>query len=81
MLRHPRLIRAMQWQGCLSTTEALSAIHAHRNGDGRYGGSEAIVHYGGATKLISDAIRNRRFARKLSPDVPFQALGIIYQEV
>lgn len=60
MDHHSRLIRVLQWQGCLSENEALSAIRAHRQNDGRWGGSEAVVHYGGATRLIQDAIRNRR---------------------
>lgn len=77
-----RLIRAMQWQGCLSINEAISAIHAHRNNDGRYGGCEAVVHYGGATKLIRDAIRNRRAAFRFdSSTAPFQSVGLIMVEV
>lgn len=54
-----RLIIAMQWQGILSYGEASAAIAAHRRGDGRYGGGEAVSYYGGATKLIRDAFRNR----------------------
>lgn len=57
---HPRLISVLQWQGILTTQEALNALSAHRRGDGRYGGPEAVVHYGGATKMIRDAFRNRR---------------------
>lgn len=56
---HPRLVRVMRWQAILSLTEAQSAINAHRRGDGVHGGGEAVVHYGGATKIIQDAIRNR----------------------
>ncbi len=56
---NPRLVKLLQWQGILSAAEAQSAINAHRRGDGRHGGSEAVVHYGGATKLLHDAIRNR----------------------
>lgn len=59
LVTHPRLVRVMQWQGILSPLEAQSAINAHRRGDGAHGGSEAVVHYGGATKVIQDAIRNR----------------------
>lgn len=58
-----RLTRALMWQGILSESEAKSAIVAHRQNDGRYGGAEAVVHYGGATKLIQDAFRNRKLAR------------------
>lgn len=59
-MKYPRLIRAMKWQGILTENEAMSAIHAHKQNDGRWGGSEAVVHYGGATVLIRDAIRNRK---------------------
>lgn len=55
----PRLKRALMRQGILSEGEARSAIVAHRQNDGRWGGAEAVVHYGGATKLLGDAIRNR----------------------
>lgn len=57
--KYPRLVRALQRQCLLSRNEAGSAIVAHRQGDGRWGGSEAVVHYGGATKCLRDAIRNR----------------------
>jgi hypothetical protein len=60
---HPRLLRELRRQGILTSSEALSAIRAHRQQDGRWGGSEAVVHYGGATKLIQDAIRNRNIWR------------------
>lgn len=59
----PRLTHCLQWQGILTRNEARSAINAHRAGDHRYGGSEAVVHYGGATTLIQDAIRNRHTVR------------------
>lgn len=61
----PRLVALIKWQGILSNREALSAIRAHAEGDGRWGGSEAVVHYGGATKLIQDAFRNRHAIRKV----------------
>lgn len=54
-----RLIKCMKRQALLSDSEAISAIIAHRQGDGRYGGSEAVVHYGGGTTIIRDAIRHR----------------------
>ena len=43
--------------------EARAAIRAHRWGDGVYGGGEAVAHYGGADRLIADALRNRRRLR------------------
>lgn len=55
----PRLIACMQKQAILSKSEAISAIVAHRQGDGRYGGAEAVVHYGGATRIIREAFRHR----------------------
>jgi len=66
----PRLIRAIQRQAILSASEARSAVTAHRQNDGRYGGSEAVVHYGGATRVIKDAIRNREHARRFACESP-----------
>lgn len=54
-----RLMRHMQWAAILTHNEARSAIVAHRQRDGRWGGSEAVVHYGGATAVIQAAIRLR----------------------
>lgn len=67
-LRHkyPRLFACMAWQAILSPNEAASAIIAHRQGDGRWGGSEAVVHYGGATKIIQDSFRHRHIVRELN---------------
>lgn len=64
-MKHRRLIRVLIWQGILTEGEARSAIRAHRQHDGRLGGAEAVVHYGGATKLITDAFRNRHVARQI----------------
>ena len=63
-----RLTNAMMWQGALSRGEATAGIAAHRRGD-PYGGSEAVAHYGGPTKLISDVMRNpaaRKYGRQYS---------------
>lgn len=63
-LRLRRLIEAMAWQGILSSSEAVSAIEAQRRGDERFGGSEAVVHYGGSKRVIGDAFRNRHIMRQ-----------------
>lgn len=57
--RLKRLIKCMIRQAILSESEAVSAIIAHRQNDGRWGGSEAVVHYGGGTSIIRDSIRHR----------------------
>lgn len=51
--RYPRLLRAMQWVAILTEDEAVGAIHAHQSG--AYGWSEAVCHYGGATRMIERA--------------------------
>lgn len=61
----PRITACMQWQGILSTSEVKSAIRDHRQGIGDSGGCEAVAHYGGATKLLKDAIRNRATVRRI----------------
>lgn len=62
--RLQHLIDALAWQGILTRTEAISAINAQRQGDTRWGGSEAVVHYGGSQKVIGDAFRNRRIMKQ-----------------
>ncbi len=51
------LVLAIMRQGNVSHGEATAAIDGHRRGD-QYT-SEAVGHYGGATKLIQDAIARR----------------------
>lgn len=51
------LVTAIMRQGNVSPYEAMAAIEGHRRGD-QYT-SEAVGHYGGATKLIQDAIARR----------------------
>ena len=60
-----RLIRALQWQGCLSQGEAECLIRDWRNGIRDYG-TEAVVHYGGPDRLLHDAIRNRHIVTQLA---------------
>lgn len=59
----PRLTACLQWQGILSNSEADAAIRAIRRGDEF--ACEAVNHYGGPTRLVRDAIRNRHATRRL----------------
>lgn len=61
--KYPRLIRAMMWQACLSQSEAIACLWVYlgtRNLQhmSDYSG-EAVGHYGGARRVVADAIRNR----------------------
>lgn len=73
MARYPRLVRAIQRVGVFSSCEAGCAIRDYRTGKYalrtdyairkdllRYGGGEAVQHWGGPEKLIRDAMRRRR---------------------
>lgn len=53
--RLQRLIKSAQWCAILSENEAVSAIVAYRQNDRRYGGSEAVVHYGGPAAVLHNA--------------------------
>jgi hypothetical protein len=53
----PRLLSLLCWQGCLSHREAEVCLEGYRQGDEYC--CEAVAHYGGATALIKDAVRNR----------------------
>lgn len=53
----PRLTLAIQRQGILTRGEAESVPRSHRYGIDY--GPEAVNHYGGNKKLITDAIKNR----------------------
>jgi len=57
-----KLIELLILQGTLTKTEAVSAIRGYRQ-KFEYC-SEAVNHYGGATKLIQDAVKNRRRLKK-----------------
>lgn len=69
--RYPRLMRAMQWSACLSYYEAaatLRTIRQVRMGTLstdmlRYGGGEAVNHFGGPQKVVQAAFRCRRITR------------------
>lgn len=66
--RYPRLVRAMCWVACLSRSEAACALRDWRNrdiyGDVPYG-SEAVAHYGGPCRVLTDAIDRRHVVRRL----------------
>lgn len=53
------LVLAIMRQGNVSQGEAMAAIDGHRRGDQYV--SEAVAHYGGATRLIQDAIARRNW--------------------
>lgn len=60
--RYPRLMRAMQWVAILSRSEASGALRDWRHGH-RTGGAEAVAHFGGPARVISEAIRARGAVR------------------
>ncbi len=53
--RYPRLIRAMCWAACLTSSEAVGAIYDHQIGD-RWAG-EAVNHFGGIPAVLAAAMR------------------------
>ena len=64
--RWPRLHRLVRVQGNLTSGESSACIRDYVQGrDGasaemlRFGGGEAVVHYGGPWKLVLDAVRRR----------------------
>src|SRR5216683_622539 len=65
--RFPRLTRAMKWTAILCDTEAGAALRDYvlaRDGVYdrdllRYGGGEAVCHFGGPVAVIEAAIRSR----------------------
>jgi hypothetical protein len=69
LARYPRLIRAMQWVACLSASEAACGLRDYagaRNGQLpadllRYGGGEAVAHFGGPLQVIQRAIKARHW--------------------
>ena len=61
--RYPRLLRAMKWAACLSETEASATLRDLRNGNARYGGGEAVSHFGGPLAVLQAAKRCRHNTR------------------
>jgi hypothetical protein len=55
--KYPLLLGALRWVGLLSPPEAESAIRGFKEGYDTP--CEAVAHYGGAKKLIRDAIKMR----------------------
>jgi hypothetical protein len=70
--RYPRLIRAMKWAACLSTYEASATLRDIRYVNMgrlpadylRWGGGEAVSHFGGPRAVILAAIRARHITRQ-----------------
>lgn len=70
--RYPRLVRAMKWAACLTTYEAgatLRDIRYVRMGKLpadylRWGGGEAVCHFGGPRAVIQAAFRARHITRQ-----------------
>jgi hypothetical protein len=71
--RYPRLVRAMQWVAILSSGEAGCALRDYvyaRDGVThanlmRWGGGEAVSHFGGPLRVIRRAIETRAILRTL----------------
>jgi hypothetical protein len=71
LARYPRLVRAMQWVAILSSGEAACALRDYagaRNGQlpadlTRWGGGEAVAHFGGPLQVIQRAIKTRHWRR------------------
>jgi hypothetical protein len=69
--RFPRLVRAAGWAAVLNPTEAAAAIRDYRDArDGRlsadllrWGGGEAVCHFGGPAAVVRAAIGTRRQSR------------------
>lgn len=61
--RYPRLVRAMQYAAILSESEAIGAIRDVAD-EPRFGGGEAVVHYGGPAAAIAGALRCRGYVRR-----------------
>lgn len=70
--RYPRLLRAVKWAACLSHTEAAATLRDIRDvchgylepGYLKWGGGEAVAHFGGPQAVITAAIRIRHVTRK-----------------
>jgi len=66
--RYPRLATACQWVAILSRSEAGCALRDYRSPNPelrRYGGGEAVAHFGGPEYVIRRAIQCRAVARAL----------------
>jgi hypothetical protein len=70
--RYPRLVRAIQWTAILSSGEAGCALRDYvyaRDGVThsdliRWGGGEAVCHFGGPLRVIRRAIATRPIRRR-----------------
>ena len=69
--RYPRLVTVMKWVAVLSSSEAACGLRDYAGArDGhlpadliRYGGGEAVAHFGGPLKVIQAAIKARHWRR------------------
>jgi hypothetical protein len=57
--RWPRLVLLMQWVAILSWSEACAGLRDLAEHP-RYGGGEAVAHFGGPHAVVQAAIRARR---------------------
>lgn len=70
--RYPNLIRAMCWTACLSTGEAACALRdwrQHRAGlldESQTMGGEAVAHFGGTRRVLTQAVKHRRWVRTVT---------------
>jgi hypothetical protein len=65
--RYPRLVTACTWVAILSRSEAACAIRDYRRGGEylRWGGGEAVAHFGGPEHVIRRAVALRAAARAM----------------
>jgi hypothetical protein len=62
--RWPRLLRACKWVAILTTNEASCMLRDWVRGF-RLGGCEAVAHFGGPQRVLSEAIRVRHAVRRM----------------
>lgn len=60
--KYPRLRRVLKSQCNLTDSEAIACVWAYRSDD-LEGGGEAVWHYGGVAKCITDAWKRRENER------------------
>lgn len=62
--KYPRLLRLMQWAALLNDSESSACLRDYV--DGNEYSSEAVHHYGGATKVVQRAValRTNAFVRE-----------------
>lgn len=71
--RYPRLLRAIRWAAILSETEATCALRTIRQVRAgllstdmlKWGGGEAVNHFGGPLEVVRAGIRCRHVTRRV----------------